>query len=37
LPGGIYFVAVTAVEAMGFGTSAAGVKAFIDCLPRQAP
>jgi amino acid transporter len=28
--GGIYFVAVTAVEAMGFGTSAAGVKAFIN-------
>jgi amino acid transporter len=27
--GGIYFVVVTAVEAMGFGTSAGGVKAFI--------
>jgi amino acid transporter len=28
--GGIYFVVVTAVESMGFGTSAAGVKAFIN-------
>ncbi len=28
--GGIYFVIVTAVESMGFGTSAAGVKAFIN-------
>ena len=27
--GGIYFVVVTAVESMGFGTSASGVKAFI--------
>jgi amino acid transporter len=28
--GGIYFVVVTAVESMGFGTSASGVKAFIN-------
>ena len=28
--GGIYFVVVTAIESMGFGTSASGVKAFIN-------
>lgn len=28
--GGVYFVVVTAIEVMGFGTSASGVKAFIN-------